>query len=300
MKMTLRHNERIWISGAATLLALMLAPAGSALAEDFLEQVPARPGGTLRVDMDHGSVEVEAHDAPQVRVDARAQGDVDFDLRANGNDVEFTARSGGGFLSFFGGRRIHVRVRVPQEFSVDVRTNGGSIDIERLVGEVRAQTSGGSIGVEGASGEVRLKTSGGSIRVEDVDGSLDANTSGGNIDASNVDGRIQARTSGGSIDLRDVVGPVEARTSGGTVRTRFTRTPAGTLETSGGDVEVSFPATAGVELEARTSGGRIHLDPSLSKNRGPANRREVRESINGGGPRLSLRTSGGSIRVNGD
>ena len=298
--MTNRHNERNRISGLVALLTLSLSPALSASAEDFLESVPARPGGTLRVDLDQGSVEIEAHDAPQVRVDARAQGDVDFELRADGDDVEFTARVQGGFFSFFGARRIRVRVRVPRRFSVDIRTNGGSIDVERLAGEVRAQTRGGSIAVEGATGEAVLRTSGGSIRVEDVSGRLEANTSGGSIEARNVDGRIEARTSGGSIDLRDVAGPVEARTSGGTVRARFTRAPEGSLQTSGGNVEVSFPRNAGVDLDARTSGGRVDVDASILLEDGTATRTEVRGRINGGGPSLTLRTSGGSIRVRGD
>ncbi len=283
----------------AALAALVLAWAPGAYADDFRDSVPAKPGGTLRVDLDRGSVEVESHDAPRVRVDARGEGDVDFNLRSDGDDVEFTARAGGGLLSIFGGRRIRVRVRVPQQFSVDVRTSGGSIDVERLEGAVRARTSGGSIGVEGASGEVELRTSGGSIRAEDVRGSLSADTSGGKIVARNIDGRVEVQTSGGNIDLRDVAGPVDARTSGGSVRARFTETPEGVLETSGGNIEASIPRDAALDLDARTSGGRIEVDDRLRSD-GKSRRGEVRARINGGGPSFTLRTSGGNIRVRAD
>lgn len=278
-----------------------LAPARAG-AEDFQQSVPAEPGGTLRVRLDAGSVQVEAHAEDAVRVDARTSGAgagrMDFDLRREAGVIELVGRAEGlGLLSgLLGGPRIQVRVRVPEAFNLDVETRGGSIDVERLEGSIRARTSGGTIGVEGARGPVDLHTSGGSIRAESVEGDLQASTSGGAIRASEVAGQVEAETSGGSITLSDVRGPVRARTSGGSVSARFRGAPAGSLETSGGTVEVSFPADAALDLDARTSGGRIEVEhPILVQ--GSAGPSQIAGRINGGGPTLRLRTSGGNIHV---
>ena len=67
------------------------------------------------------------------------------------------------------------------------------------------------------------------------------------------------------------------------------------LETSGGSVALTVPRALGAELDARTSGGRVSVDvPVAARVRG---RSEVRGPVNGGGPLLRLRTSGGSVSV---
>jgi hypothetical protein len=58
----------------AMALAVALGAANATAADDFQETLPAQPDGTLRVELDRGSIEVEAHTRPEVRVDARADG----------------------------------------------------------------------------------------------------------------------------------------------------------------------------------------------------------------------------------
>ena len=57
-----------------------------------------------------------------------------------------------------------------------------------------------------------------------------------------------------------------------------------------------FAEDARVSLEATTVGGRVEIDEefALTGEIGPSH---VRGGINGGGPKLRLETSGGSIRV---
>jgi hypothetical protein len=280
--------------GAAAFLALFMA--SPALGEEFRSSLRADPGGTLRVRLDRGALEVESHAEPEVRVDAQYSGAMEFELRGGDGEVELVGRSSRLGLGALFGQRVRVRVRVPQRFSVDLDTKGGSIEVERLEGSVRAETSGGFIAVEGARGPVDLRTRGGSIRAEDVAGDLEARTSGGNIDARGVAGRVEARTSGGSLELLDVVGPVDARSSGGSVRVRFRGPPEGSLRTSGGNVDAVFPRGAGAQVDARTSGGRITLEDPLRLD-GSSSRDRMRGRVGGGGAPLELRTSGGNIRI---
>ena len=75
------------------------------------------------------------------------------------------------------------------------------------------------------------------------------------------------------------------------------RRAAGELRTSGGSIEVELPPGTGAELDARTSGGRIELDRTLTF----TGERELEPACEGklgpGGQRLELQTSGGNIEI---
>lgn len=284
-----------WIALLPLLLPL------ESRAKEFEESIPARPGGTLRVELDGGSVEVEGHDEDEVSVEARASGpgagSVEFELRSEGPETRVSADRKGLIGSLFGAARVRVRVQVPHRYSVHIRTGGGSISLEDVRGEVEARTSGGPIEIDEVQGSVDLTTSGGSVEADDVDGDLRARTSGGEIRAEEITGRVEARTSGGPIRIYDVGGAVDLHTSGGGIDVRFTGTPEGRLETSGGSVEVEFPEDAAVDLDARTSGGRVEVEHGIEVFRGRVDPDRIEGKINGGGPLLRLRTSGGNIRV---
>lgn len=279
--------------GLATLLLWLAAPS-VVRAQDFRDSVPAEPGGTLEVRLDHGSVEVETHSDERVRVEAEASG-MKFDLSSDGTDTRLVGKRSGWFSGFsIGG--VRVRVKVPERYAVDVRTLGGSIELYDIGGWVRARTSGGSIEVDGARGDVDLYTSGGRVYAEDVQGDVIAKTSGGAIRVEEIDGAVEARTSGGSIRLHEVTGPVTARTSGGPVSVRFAGEPEGEVRTSGGGIEAEFSEDAALDLDARTSGGRVRIEDDIEF-RGSVESSRVKGAIRGGGAPLRLETSGGSIRV---
>ena len=70
------------------------------------------------------------------------------------------------------------------------------------------------------------------------------------------------------------------------------------LRTSGGQITFTLIPDIAVDVEAKTSGGRISTDfavESTIQGKVPQNRLEG--SINGGGPLLKLRTSGGNIHL---
>jgi len=280
---------------AMTLLAT-LSGAAPLRADEIDERIAIEPGGRLRVELSSGSIEVETHDAAEVTLEARASGwpRFEFELRYDEEEVELVGRHRGWLP--FGGSRVRVVARVPQQFDLDLRTSGGRIDVQELDGRVRATTSGGPIVVEDVAGDVEIETSGGPITVQELEGSLRAETSGGEIRVSEVTGRTDVRTSGGGIRIQDAGGPVEARTSGGSVAVSFDGAPAGRLETSGGGIDVEWDADFGARVDAETSGGRIEIDEEFSV-RGHVKRTEVRADVGGSGAALEMRTSGGNIRV---
>jgi len=283
----------------AVPIAALLAAAGARADESFERSVPAEPGGRLKIEMDGGSIDVEGHEAEEVRVDARSSGfaadSVRFELDEDGGrDLRLSIRSS-GLMGLFGAR-VRLHVRVPTRFSVDLRTGGGDVTVEEVEGEVRARSGGGGVEVNRIVGPVEIETSGGRIRADAVRGELRARTSGGSINVADASGGLDVETSGGPLELRDVSGPVRARTSGGSIEVRFSGSPEGFVETSGGGIEVEVVRGAGLRLDARTSGGRVSLDRDFQV-RGRVEPSLVEADLNGGGPRLELRTSGGHIEV---
>jgi len=280
------------------LIATLLAAA--AAAKDFEQRVAAQAGGRLRVNLDSGSIVIESHDLEEVRVDALAAGvgagRLDFELSAHGDEVTLKGGPSGWMPRVLGSPHVRVRVRVPSEFSVDIRTGGGEIEIEDLEGEVRARTSGGAIEMGRIRGDVHAETSGGAIEAGEVDGELRARTSGGPIRVFAVTGNVEAHTSGGPIEILGAGDRVAADTSGGAISVRFTEAPSGVLQTSGGDIDVEFPEDEGMDLDARTSGGSVRIDEQLTV-RGRVEPTRVEAELGEGGDRLRLRTSGGDIRI---
>jgi len=184
--------------------------------------------------------------------------------------------------------------------AVHGRTSGGSIALISSGGSADIETSGGSIEVGDVAGDVHAQTSGGNLHFGEIQGSIWGKTSGGSIKITDCNGDVDVYTSGGSIKLESVSGGVNARTSGGSIRASLTEQPeeACSVRTSGGSITVNLIPDITIDVDAETSGGRVSTDfavASVIQGKVPKNR--LKGSINGGGPLMKLRTSGGSIHL---
>ena len=217
----------------------------------------------------------------------------------------------------YSGELAQIVLNVPYRQNLKLRTSGGNITIDQLQGQFNARTSGGKIEANDVDGSVEMQTSGGGIRLQHASGSVAATTSGGSIQLGNVSGEIVSRTSGGSIRIGEAGGTLEARTSGGSIvvggaccavrastsggpiEVRMADQPqtGSELHTSGGNVSVYLRDDLQFDLSASTSGGRIISDfVDLAPENSPG-RAIVEKPLNGGGPDLIVRTSGGSIGI---
>jgi len=287
-----------------------IAPYSIAAAErEEHRELPAAAGGTLTFKTFVGAVEIKTHDKDQVIYDAvlksgngwlgggsASPDDVAFLYQQADGDVKITVQWKDGKQP----RNSHLNCRhvllVPARYHLDVRTAGGGIVADDIGGNVAARTSGGSIRFGKVHGEIKAQTAGGSITAEDIRGNVEVSTSGGSIQAGNVDGDVSASTSGGSIKLGTVTGEVRGSTSGGSIRAELAGEIARPVElsTSGGSIKLAVPGDFKADLNASTSGG--HVDCELPV-QGTVKRNSVRGKVNGGGPNVTLHTSGGSIKV---
>ncbi|MDH3522998.1 MAG: DUF4097 domain-containing protein [Acidobacteriota bacterium] len=262
--------------------------------------------GTLAIDTDLGGIDVRAGAAGRVLVtverEARSGDDEDFELSfdQSGDDVRVTGTRPGGSWGWNSGNRfrVHFEVEVPAGFSVDLSTSGGSISVASLSGDVACATSGGDVALDDVGGRVDCRTSGGDIEIGKVAGTVLAKTSGGDIRIDRSGGSVVAKTSGGDIVVDEVLGSIEASTSGGSVRATIASQPLADcrLTTSGGRVELTIDPSVAANLDAKTSGGSVHVDFPVTV-QGEIGRSSLQAVMNGGGPQIYLRTSGGGIHL---
>lgn len=133
---------------------------------------------------------------------------------------------------------------------------------------------------------VIVRTMNGTVRLDHVEGRLSAATTNGNVTGIAILGTVQGSTVNGSVSLNldAVSGDVQLMTVNGAIR-------------------LVLPPTADADVEATTVNGGVSVDDKLgladvSKNRlpfGPST--DIRGRLNKGGPRITLRTTNGGVRV---
>lgn len=173
---------------------------------------------------------------------------------------------------------ISYELTVPTESRMDANTGSGSIDIADVRGPVDANTG---------SGGVRLYRTGGDLR---------ANTGSGSVEVDSTGGSVRASTGSGSIRIGGLTGMLRASTGSGSIRVQGKQGGDWQLSTGSGGVDVQLPTDAGFELDAETGSGGIHTAHPITLV-GSIRRDAMRGTVRGGGPKLSIRTGSGTIRI---
>jgi len=266
--------------------------------------------GNLEVRTSGGHISVEGSSGNSVRVEMFVRkngrnlmpedtnlGDWDIDISQSGNTVRASAkREDSRNWSLWGNNNISISfvVHTPRDMSTDLKTSGGHIEVSGLEGDQEMATSGGHLNLSNIKGKVDARTSGGHIEIAALQGDIDARTSGGHIDVSDSEGTLKVKTSGGHIKLTDVSGSIEASTSGGNIIADLDSIGQFVdLRTSGGNVNINLPGSMGLDLNLRGS----YVKANLQNFSGTVEHDEVEGKLNGGGPKISARTSGGMVSL---
>ena len=206
----------------------------------------------------------------------------------------------------------------------NLHSGGGHVRAAGIGGKAELTTEGGNITVGKAGSFVAVKTGGGQIDFGEVRGSVHAQTGGGGIRVMYVSGPMDVESSGGSICLTRVSGTVRAETGSGTITAWINPEASGIGSSSApraanasvslngasqlisgeGDIVVFLPRNLAANIEAIVEHGgehRIEADPALAlqiaksaQSNGPL---KAIAALNGGGPLLKLKTTGGKIKL---
>ena len=320
---------------ASILIVLTALPAFAATEENIHETRAAKPGGKLVVEVDFGSIEVTPGDNDKVVIDAHRKisagskekeekylKEVPITITTEGDSVIVRAirkhdSLGKQLWHLLGSTNSDGRytIRVPANFGTNLNTTGGGISVRDLTGNLKADTSGGDLTFAQIRGDIHADTSGGDITATKCDGKIEIDTSGGRIEVTGGQGQLNAETSGGHVTvlnrvgdtrvessggklrLGNISGKLHAETSGGSVSAILPSPVTGDvrLETSGGGITVLAPANAALTIDAETSAGSVRSD--LPINRSNSDSDSLQGTMNGGGTKLVLRSSAGSIQI---
>lgn len=274
----------------------------------IVEEFDINTPGKLQVRTSGGDITVERSNSNTVRVEMFVRKDGknltsndtvldkwNIDISKSGNTVDAIAKhKGNNGWSGWDNDRVSISfvVYAPKLMDSDLKTSGGHIEVDGLEGRQSISTSGGHLKLTNLTGPINAKTSGGHIDLVNLDGEVEIKTSGGHINAETVAGILNAKTSGGHINLKDVTGSVKASTSGGSITADLKAIDQFVdLKTSGGNVNITIPKGIGVELQLK--GTFVH--GSFDNFSGEMENNEVKGKLNGGGPKVTARTSGGKV-----
>lgn len=322
----LERAKRICRRGGIAILASGALAVG-ADEEGIVRAFAIGTSGELVVEAEQAKVELRGG-SDEVRVSLRRgdddaaaiEDDYDVAFEQSGDRLVVTAMPRQRLFGIWGAKQLAISVETPSGFSANIDTSGGSVRVAEIAGPLNVRTSGGSVRIADVPGTVAARTSGGSVRHAGTSASVDASTAGGSISIERVQGAasattsggriaidqagpVTARTSGGSIAIGQAFGAVQARTSGGSIEVALAAQPEddSELRTSGGSIAVRLAADIALDVNASSSGGSVRVDDALALRGDHLQRGEpwknVQASLNGGGPALRLRTSGGSIRL---
>ena len=165
--------------------------------------------------------------------------EIEVDLSHAGDDVRVDARM---YRSRrYRGMPLRFTLTVPRKYNLDLDTEGGTVEIGDLDGDVVTRTPGGDIDAGKITGEVEVRTAGGRIDIESGGTRIEANTAGGSIEIGDAAGNVDATTAGGSITLGPSAGDVDLKTAGGSLRIEKANGPI-EARTSGGSIEAELIA----------------------------------------------------------
>lgn len=215
-----------------------------------------------------------------------------------------------GSLAIDAGRNGGIKVKGENRSDVLLRACvqawGVSDDAARgLASSVRINTSGGSVKADGPSEE------GWSVSYEarvPLNTNLKLNAHNGGISISSVEGNLEFETMNGGVSLADVAGDVRGRTTNGGVSVSLSGSSwkgAGLdVQTTNGGVNLMLPEGYAANVETGTVNGGLRSDiPALNITNedikgGWGNRsKEIKTSINGGGPPIKVLTRNGGIKI---
>lgn len=301
----------------AGLLALAPVAAQAKIERVVEKSFTVQPGGTLTVETQGGDVRILTSNEATVKVTAKqkikasSESEADELLKKLTLNIEqgpegvsalakYEKPMGGFHFGSWPPVQVDFIVTVPANYNVSLKTSGGDIKIADLNGKVHARTSGGDVSLGKITGEIDAGTSGGDVSLAEGGATVRLSTSGGNIRVDRAVGATDLDTSGGDIVIKSVENTLHASTSGGDVTAGIAGALKGEcrLGTSGGRVRVTVDKGTAFDLDASTSGGDVDatgLTITIEKRR--ALRSKLAGKVNGGGPLLKLRSSGGDISV---
>jgi DUF4097 and DUF4098 domain-containing protein YvlB len=254
-------------------------------------RIDIAPGGTVNIVNGGGSVALHSgagHQLLVVYTVHSAKVEVDQSASANKQRVELLTHALPGEKPTADEARVDYDVTVPAGISVNVSTASAPITADGLNSEIELSSETGQITIHNiAKSHVHVRSMAAPVSLQDVTMSrVDIQSTGGAVQLKNVNGqRVSVGTTSGNIDY-------QGDCSGGGNYI---------LTTHNGAIDVTLPATASVDLTARSTTGAVEnafpLQEKPHNSFVPQQGRSFAGTSNSGSSSVELQSFSGKIRV---
>lgn len=248
------------------------------------------PGGAVTIINNFGSINLKSDSGHQVAIAYTAHSDkVEVDQQVTPDK-----------------RRVEIRTHAVAEQKPSPDDARVDLDVTVPAGtSVTVNSSTAPITADGANGDLSLFSDTGQISVQNVARShVQIQTVGGPVTLSNVSGHIDVSTSGGAVQLSQVTGTkVKVGTGSGNITYKGDCSGGGTyaFRTHTGNIDMTLPGTASVDLTASSRSGEVQNDFPLQTKVHPVfvpkGGRSFAGTSNSGSSSVELQSFSGRIRV---
>ena len=274
--------RKLFLSFTAVFALLaMAAVAATAQSREFRKTVEFNAGGELRVSTDRSIVRLVSWDRNEVDVFARIfkpeNADSDFDQRAIeaarieviGDARSLTIRTNFDDVptkdgKMWGSRtlpEVHLEIRAPRNLNLNMDADRGQVELRGVEGRLNLGTDRTSVKAEDLAGELRLRMDRGSVNLSNVRATLDFHSD---------------------------------RTNGKFLGARITGDSR--IEVDRGEVELGVHGAQGLYVSANR-GRRADFVSDFAITTRSFSGERIEGEINGGGPRLTIQTDRGKVRL---
>ncbi len=255
-----------------------------------------------------------------VKLDSRSRGKVfienikgDLDVTSEYSPLEVSNIDGKVQLSNTEGS---IRIdRITQPVVIDSR--GTQVQARNLQDSLKITASHKDIEITDVASNVIVESRYASVALKRIKGNIDIQSNSDNINANDIQGSLKLRGTGSGVRVHGITGPLDVQTTlkdvvindyadsctvisehaGISVSSRNMAKGDVTLRNQNGNVDLFLPQRASFVMDAFAKNGRVESEYA---GLGPGTDQEIqvlKSKVNNGGPKISLETSYGTIRI---
>jgi len=296
----------------AGLLAAILAITLTAQARvvgTFERHYNVGAAASLEVLIHSGDITVRSGPAGSISVvgkihvgDSWLFGDRDSDVKALESNPPIRQQGDAIHIDYVNMRNISIdyEVTAPADTRVTTRTGSGDQTLDGLRARIMLESGSGDLKLSNLEGEVQVHTGSGDVTAHDLSGPFTGEAGSGDIRVQDKSGDLRIRTGSGNIEVHDVNGGVRAEAGSGDLSVEGKAAGDWELSTGSGNVNVRLPSDAAFDVDARTSSGRLLVDPPVTMTvQGEVGREQhsIRGKVRGGGHLVRIHTGSGDVHV---
>lgn len=281
-----------------------------------------KSGGSLNVENEAGSVRITGWNSDKMEINIRKRGrwddfEVLVDKRGDRFYIELEYPERDWDDRWYGRNNntsVFLDIHVPSRTKLDLHSLNGGIEVEKIDSFVEADAVNGGVEIRDINGDVDGESANGSVEVYNVTGRVHAHSANGTVIVRNT-GDIDANSGNGRVNVYSTNGcNVKANSGNGSVEVELERVDPGgryDLSSGNGSVRIQIPHDARADITARVKPRRLHSDFDIFERYDDRYNRSRRRSyyryddatrtfrgtLNGGGGRIHLSVSQGSVDI---